>query len=73
MRTSFELWNEEYGNGIKTRGDKIGMAFCIINDVRQQTTMPTDNTSPILLPSAVWKDQATSIDMYILFTCRMCM
>ena len=31
----FELWNEE---GIKTRGDKIGMDLCIIkplNDVRR--------------------------------------
>ena len=35
----FELWNEEYRDGIKTRGDKIGMALCIIkplNDVRQK-------------------------------------
>ena len=43
----FKLWNEEYRDGIKTRGDKIGM---VINDVRGklislQTTMPTDNTS----------------------------
>ena len=28
---NFELWNEEYRDG---RGDKIGMALCIINDVR---------------------------------------
>ena len=26
----FELWNEEYRDGIKTRGDKIGMTLCII-------------------------------------------
>ena len=35
----FELWNEEYRDGIKTSGDKIGMALCIIkplNDVRQK-------------------------------------
>ena len=35
----FELWNEEYRDGIKTRGDKIGMILCIIkplNDVRQK-------------------------------------
>ena len=42
----------ERRDGIKTRGDKIGMALCIIkplNDVRPlQTTMPADNTSPIL-------------------------
>ena len=25
-----ELWNEEYRDGIKTRGDKIEMALCII-------------------------------------------
>ena len=23
----FELWNEEYRDGIKTRGDKIGMTL----------------------------------------------
>ena len=35
----FELWNEEYRDGIKTRGDKIGMDLCIIkplNDVRRK-------------------------------------
>ena len=35
----FELWNEEYRDGIKTRGDKIGMIICIIkplNDVRRK-------------------------------------
>ena len=35
----FELWNEEYRAGIKTRGDKIGMTLCIIkplNDVRRK-------------------------------------
>ena len=34
-----ELWNEEYRDGIKTRGDKIGMDLCIIkpfNDVRRK-------------------------------------
>ena len=56
----FELWNEEYRDGIKTRGDKIGMTLCIIkplNDVRRgsslQTTMPTGNTSPIVPPSSI--------------------
>ena len=36
---NIELWNEEYRDGIKTRGDKIGMILCIIkplNDVRQK-------------------------------------
>ena len=35
----FELWNEEYRDGIKTRGDKIEMTLCIINplnDVRRK-------------------------------------
>ena len=35
----FELWNKEYRDGIKTRGDKIGMTLCIIkplNDVRRK-------------------------------------
>ena len=35
----FELWREEYRDGIKTRGDKIGMDLCIIkplNDVRRK-------------------------------------
>ena len=35
----YELWNEEYRDGIKTRGDKIGMDLCIIkplNDVRRK-------------------------------------
>ena len=35
----FELWNEEYRDGIKTRGDKIGMILCIIeplNDMRRK-------------------------------------
>ena len=35
----FQLWNEEYRDGIKTRGDKIGMDLCIIkplNDVRRK-------------------------------------
>ena len=34
-----ELWNEEYRDGIKTRGDKIGMDLWIIkplNDVRRK-------------------------------------
>ena len=33
----FKLWSEEYRDGIKTRGDKIGMDLCIIkplNDAR---------------------------------------
>ena len=50
----FELWNEEYRDDIKTRGDKIGMDLCIINPLdgsSLQTTMPTGNTSPILPPS----------------------
>ena len=37
MSRFFELWNEDYRDGIKTRGDKIGMDLCIImplNDVR---------------------------------------
>ena len=29
----FELWNEEYRDGIKTRGDKIGM---ILKRVRRK-------------------------------------
>ena len=35
----FKLWNEEYRDGIKTRGDKIGMDLWIIkplNDVRRK-------------------------------------
>ena len=35
----FELCNEEYRDGIKTRGDKIRMDLCIIkplNDVRRK-------------------------------------
>ena len=38
-------------------GDKIGMALCIIkplNDVRQEFSMPTGNTSPILPPSSIF-------------------
>ena len=33
------MWNEKYRDGIKTRGDKIGMDLCIIkplNDVRRK-------------------------------------
>ena len=47
----FDLWNEEYRDGIKTSGDKIGMSLCIIkplNDVRckfSADTMPAGNTS----------------------------
>ena len=26
----FKLWNEKYRDGIKTRGDKIGVPLCII-------------------------------------------
>ena len=43
----------KYRDGIKTRGDKIGMDLCIIkplNDVRQKFSVPTGNTSPILPP-----------------------
>ena len=29
-KTFFELWNEEYRYGIKTRGGKIGIDLCII-------------------------------------------
>ena len=35
----FESWNEKYRDGIKKRGDKIGMDLCIIkplNDVRRK-------------------------------------
>ena len=35
----FELCNEKYKDGIKTRGDKIGMILCIIkpfNNVRRK-------------------------------------
>ena len=32
--TFFELWNEEYRDGIKTRGDKIGMTLCIIKPLK---------------------------------------
>ena len=32
----FELWNEEYRDGIKTRGDKIGMDLKPLNDVRRK-------------------------------------
>ena len=35
----FELWSEEYRDGIKTRGDKIGMDLSIIkplNDARRK-------------------------------------
>ena len=38
-KTIFELWNEEYRDGITTRGDKIGMILCIIkplNNVRRK-------------------------------------
>ena len=37
-KTFFELCNEEYRDGIKTRGDKIGMDLCIkpLNDVRRK-------------------------------------
>ena len=41
---------------MKTKGDKIGIALCV--RLNLQTTMPTDNTSPILPPTssivAVW-------------------
>ena len=30
----FELWNEEYRDGIKTRGDKIGITLCIKNPLK---------------------------------------
>ena len=30
LQKFFELWNEEYWDGIKTRGDKIGMTLYII-------------------------------------------
>ena len=85
----FELWNEEYRDGIKTRGDKIGMTLCIIkplNGSSLQTTMPTGNTSPILPPSSiivVWlcgkiRKLTTCTSMYIhspfsVSACRMCM
>ena len=36
----FELWNEEYMDGIKTRGDKIGMDLCPLNDVRWKFCRP---------------------------------
>ena len=29
MKTFFELWNEEYRDGIKRRGDKIGMTLAL--------------------------------------------
>ena len=29
MKIFFELWNEEYRDGIKTRGDKIGMTLAL--------------------------------------------
>ena len=53
----FELWNEEYRDGIKTSGDKVGMDLCIIkplNDVRRKFSADHyayGNTSPILPPS----------------------
>ena len=44
------MWNEEYRDGIKTRGDKMHYS-----ETRSslQTTMPTGNTSPILPPSSI--------------------
>ena len=45
----FELWNEEYRDGIRTGGDKIWMALCILkplNDVRWKFSADHGNTSP---------------------------
>ena len=85
----FELWNEDYRDGIKTRGDKIGMTLKPLNHVRRKFSAdhyaPTGNTSPILPPSSsiivVWlcgkiRQLHTCTNMYIhsLFSvCACCM